>query len=906
MLQEISDFFAGLWGIVIRFWRWLFNPERPADEIEAPTPITDPTARVNFARFSQLLPYMAWMDEQRLFVLEGEEDQRIDGIGFALELCPQTGASPEMADLLGTLFTYLPAHASVQWSLMASPVIEGHLQSYMQARRRARADASEEEKERANMYRVFAARRARFFADGAHRSVVPNAPYLLKEFRLMMSVVWPASGLDDARLLNEITSLRETVVTTLKTYHLFKAEWGPEELINWCAIVLNPQQTMRGGHVAHINYDDGRPIKQQIVSPDTLIRPTENGMVFRSAGTAEPMVATCMSVRSYPKACTLHAMGGLIGDYIHGAIGYSSPFVITLGVLAQDFEETRNMTQMKAARATQKAESPMARFMPELRDQKHDWDLAQRAFDDGKGGTVKLYHQIVLFSTPNNTARAIQSAQAVWRARQFEIVPDTYMQIQAMLGTLPLSLTRTLQRDIKVAQRVTTKTATNAVNMAPLIAEWSGTGTPVVPLWGRRGQAMSIDLFANSGNYNACVVGTSGSGKSVFMNDMAYSYLSTGARVWCIDIGHSYEKLCALLGGQYIEFTDDVDIQVNPFALVTNIDEDIEMLVPMFAQMISPSAPLSDYLRRQLQMHVVSVWYDFGTSATVDHLMHSLLNNCEKGGPNPQMADEQYRTRIQSMTYEERQQYCDPRVRDMGVQIWPYSSDGPYGKYFNRGCNINFAADFVVLELEQLNQKKDLQTVILFLLMYKITQEMYQGGRERKKLCIIDEAWQLLSGGSASGAEFIEVGYRRARKYGAAFLTATQSVADYYKSAPAEAALTNADWMFMLRQKPESILAFEKADRLVIDENMRDMLMSLRKQDGAYSEVFVQAGQMGYGIGRVLLDPFTLLLVSSTAEDVEAINRHRRAGLTIVQAVEAVQRERGFALEQHEHERIAA
>jgi hypothetical protein len=59
---------------------------------------------------------------------------------------------------------------------------------------------------------------------------------------------------------------------------------------------------------------------------------------------------------------------------------------------------------------------------------------------------------------------------------------------------------------------------------------------------------------------------------------------------------------------------------------------------------------------------------------------------------------------------------------------------------------------------------------------------------------LIDEAWDLMSTGSSGN--FIEAGYRRARKYGGSFFTATQSVDDYIKSDTAQAAFLNADWMF--------------------------------------------------------------------------------------------------------------
>ena len=872
------------------------------EEHYEPSPIANPSREVNYTKFSDLLPYCGWIEKRRLFILEGDVPQKCDGIGFCLEMTPQTGATPDMADLLTTIFTYLPKGAGVQWSLVATPLIDRFLDSYVGCRLDPDAATTQEERERRELFRELARRQAEHFRKGATDPLVANQPYLLRDFRIVMSVVIPSTTYQDEDFLHEIESIRETCATTLKTYYQYERDWGPEDLINWCAVVLNPQETMIKRNAPYINYDTGRPIKEQIIAPNTVMRVTEDGLIYGLPQRNNEVVAKCMSVRSYPKVCTLNAMGSLIGDYMQPAIGYTSPFMITIGISTLDFEETRAATQMKAARATQKAESPMAKFMPELQDIKQDWDIAQKSFDEGKG-TVRMYHQLILWAAPQDMARAEQSAQAVWRSRQFEIVEDTFIQIQGLLGSLPMSLTPTLTRDIRTAQRMTTKTIPNAVNMAPLLAEWHGIGRPIVPMWGRRGQAMSIDLFGNvAGNFNGAIAGTSGSGKSVLLNSIALSYLGVGGRVWIIDIGRSFEKLCQTVGGQYIEFTPESDIRLNPFSMVESIDEDLEMLIPLFEQMISPSNPLEDYQRRQLGLHIMSVWYDKGHAATVDDLAYSLINNCEKGGPNPQAADEEWVSKIRSMSHEERQAFCDPRIRDLGVQLFPFSSDGPYGRYFQGETNVNFDSDLIVLELEELAAKKDLQAVIMFLLMYRITQNMYLT-RARPKVCILDEAWALLSGGNSG--DFIETGYRRARKYNGSFCAATQGIGDFSMSRAAEAAFNNADWLFLLRQKPESILALEKSEKLVIDESMKNMLMSVKTVQGAYSEVFVHGGQMGHGIGRVLFDPFSLLLVSSKAEDFEAVRAYRKQGYTIVEALESVLADRGVPGYVHKLQRAA-
>ena len=877
-------------GIIKNFFRGLFKVDGEHDHYDA-APIADPSRAVNFERFADLLPYSGWIPDARLFVLEGDDSQDVSALGFCLEMVPQTGAIPEMAELMSSLFTYLPAGSAIQWTLTATPLIQDHLDAFVATRVNPDQIRDPGMKESFALYRDLAIKQAEHFARGASHSLIPNAPYLLRNFRIVMSVTIPATKTDDLEQIREITSLRETCVTTLKTYYQFRREFGPELLIEWCAILLNPHETILKAKAPRVGYDDGRKLKTQMIYPTTLTRVTESGLLYGLPQQNNEYMSHCMSVIRYPRACTLHTMGSLIGDYMQTALGYTSPFAITIGIIVEEFEGTRNKTQMVAARATQKADSPMARFMPELRDIKTDWDLAQRAFDDGKG-TVKMLHQLMLFAAPKEVARAEQAAQAVWRAKQFEVTDDSYMQVQGVLTTLPMTFTPAFQRDLKLAQRLTTKTSFNAVNMAPLIAEWQGFGEPVIPLWGRRGQAMAIDLFANtSGNYNACVIGTSGSGKSVLLNIIAMSYLGVGGRVWIIDIGRSFEKLCHVVGGQYIEFTAAANIRLNPFSFVKpeTLDDDMEMLVPLFAQMVSPSGPLDDYRMRQLGMHIQSVWYDYGSSATIDHVAYSLINNCEKGGPNPRQNDPEWMEKVRNMTYEERQPHCDPRIRDLGVCLYPYTEDGPYGKFFAGDANINFNNAFIVLELEELSSKKDLQAVVMFLLMHKITLEMYRT-RDQKKICIIDEAWALLGGGSG---DFIETGYRRARKYGGAFLSGTQGVGDYFQSKAAEAALNNADWMFLLRQKPESIMALEKADRLVMGEGMKDMLLSVKTVQGAYAEVFVHAGQMGSGIGRILLDPFTLLLCSSKAEDFEAVMHYRSEGYNVRDAVEAVLADRG-------------
>jgi Type IV secretory pathway, VirB4 components len=165
---------------------------------------------------------------------------------------------------------------------------------------------------------------------------------------------------------------------------------------------------------------------------------------------------------------------------------------------------------------------------------------------------------------------------------------------------------------------------------------------------------------------------------------------------------------------------------------------------------------------------------------------------------------------------------------------------------------------------------------------------MYLGERNRRKVCVIDEAWDLMGGGQAG--KFIETGYRRVRKYGGAFLTATQSVQDYYKNSAAQAAWDNSDWVFMLRQKDESIEQLKQSGRFSISAWLERLLRSIRTRHGEYSEVYIQMPGGG-AIGRLIVDSYTAKVYSTKADEVHAVNQLLEQGYTLPDAVEALVRQ---------------
>jgi conjugal transfer ATP-binding protein TraC len=822
------------------------------------------------ARLSQWLPYRAYLEDHQVFINR-------DALGFCLEVRPQSGADEEMSRVLTALYAASPPGTGIQFHLLASPDIRQPLRRY--AALRLPDDMLPEFFERGregrhnNIHRTMARRRVGHYLAGSRVSLVPNQSYLFREFRLVVSVSLPGNPEDLSRI-DDLLLLRGGIRATLYAAGFPSRPWTAADLINWTSALIDPHR--QHADCLPLTYDTGRELRDQVIDRATRLEIRQRSIELSNPFEADPRELRLMSVRSFPPRFALWNMGSLIGDLYQATLQYPCPFMITLGVHVLDAEATRNWAYLKAARATTNATSYMARFLPDLSERKADWDIVLKAMDDGQQ-LVDLHHQVALFAAPSEMARAEQAARAVFRARGFELSRDTLMMAQGLIGSLPMTMSAPFHADLTRMKRVTTKTSANAVHLAPLIAEWQGTGTPVMLFGGRRGQLMQIDVYDNpAGNYNVAIAGTSGSGKSLLLNEIAAAYLGTGARVWIIDVGRSYEKACRNFGGSFIEFTEHAGLSLNPFTFVDNIDEDMELLQPLLAQMVSPREPLDGFRYSTLGATIKTVWKAKGRSMTVtdvhDLLATGRIDDEEDLGPTNNSEG-------------------DRRLKDLAAMLYPYTREGAYGKYFESDATIDFSSDFIVLELEELKAKKDLQTVVLLIVMYRITREMYFS-RDRKKIVIIDEAWDLLSGGAT--AEFIEAGYRRARKYKGAFMSATQGVDDYYRNPAAKAALDNSDWMFLLRQKPESIEMMDKLGQLTMDDAMKRLLQSLRTEHGAYSELYIHS-PVGNGVGRLIVDPHSLLLFSSRAEDFNAINAKRATGMTVSEAIDAVLHDRGLA-----------
>lgn len=817
-------------------------------------------------KIAEWLPYSRYIEDQSLFVTP-------DGVGFVLELAPLIGVGLETTNLLSGLFMDCPTGTGVEISMFGDnnllPLFKAYANLCPEDERPSWGGDTEDGRNK-NIFRALARRRIDFYLKGTRNELFPERNIVFLNKRLFISVVVPGDG-DDVALQERAASLRESMRQTCMTAGMSSFVWTADDLVDFLFTIFNPSYMYadRPRDDAR-TYDPDREIRHQVVARNTRVQFKPSYVKFKT-GDLPAVHARLYSVVSYPRTAKLWETIGVLGDDFHAALRYPCPFLITLGVHVEDHQKTKARAMMQGARAVQNAESAMAKFQHDLQEKKDDWTVVNMRLAEGHG-IVKMYHQVMVFARPQDLNRADSSVKAIWRARGFTLDADQFMQAQALLATIPLSLSPAFTSDLVKAERITTKTSFNALHTMPIAAEWRGYGNPVLLFWGRNGQPAWTDLYDNpQGNYNAAVSGVPGAGKSVLMNEFALRYRAVGAKVFIIDVGRSYEKLCRIPGldGTYIEFTRTNPICINPFSWVhpdplhdEGILEAIKMIKPLVARMADPKAcELDGYGLGRIEESIFSVWERKKNSAEVtdvaDWLREAILPD---GSP-------------------------DQRARDIAVKLFPYTKHGMYGRFFSGPATIDLRSQFIVLELEELKSSKDLQTVVMFVVMYRITTEMYLS-RNSRKIALIDEAWSLM-GSDGAAADFVEEGYRRARKYKGSFIAATQGINDYFATPAAEAAFKCADWKFYLRQDAAEVERLEREKKLVLSGAEKRALLSLRKEDGIYSEMLVTS-PVGRGLERLIIDPFAIKLASSKAEDFEEINYHRDQGMDIIQAISTV------------------
>ena len=793
------------------------------------SPYNYPSAPVRLANeflashsLGELLPYRCFDPETRLF-------HNANSVGFTLETLPLVGCREDMPRQLTGFFQHtLPLGSNLQCLLIASSRIGSHLKAWQ----------------------VVRSKRPEVLKDLAYeRCGYLSSLSAIRTFRVLISYSEPTSL---SSPIETLLSLREQLLTTLKGWGLPVKAWDPHDLLQGLDELLNPTHTLDTLPLVWNPYD---VLSNQIMSPDTRLCVTPNHLSF---GENEKVIRL-YTPRVFPQFWHLSAMNGLIGDPVDEFLRLADSLFIAYPVHLCNEKTLKTRMLTKCAHVEKQAASPLSKYFPALKKEEQDSRYTREKFELGQR-LVRTRYQVGLLCSPEHLAREEQTLFNLYRSQRWELTVDRYLQLPSLLSCLPMTWGDGAATDSQKFQKTKTTLSHEPANLMPLQGEWQGTPSPGMLLVGRRGQIFTWSPFDNNeGNYNTCVVGRSGSGKSVFMQEFMTSLLGMGGRVFVLDVGRSFEKTVKLLRGTYVEFSPHSQICINPFSAIPVHDDEassdaLAMLKPIVSLMAAPKEGTKDIEDAYLEQAIQYAWEKKKTEATMVDVSEFLS------------------------------EHPDDLAKSLEKRLHPYTR-GAYKRFFNGPATIDLSDTLVVVELEELKERKDLQAVIIQMVILQITNSIYMGDRKTPSCLILDEAWDMLRG--AQSGVFIETAARRLRKYFGGLVVGTQSINDFYATPGAQAAFDNADWMCLLSQKDESIELLKSSKRLVMDPNMERTLRSLHTVQGQYAEIMIK-GPKGFAVGRLLLDPFSQILYSTKAEEFSAVQSLVHQGWSLKDAITSI------------------
>lgn len=822
-------------------------------------------------RFSQVIPVRAYSIDEEIFMCEETEEK---SVSFGFHCSPSPGPDDKMEEQVKALINeYYPVNTMMQIVSFRSRDTLGDIAEMQALRRNTHAPILNKIiQQRSEFIKRHSWDRLRVTVKN-DSGVSRHDLGLIHDLQLYITVRIPISGNEPTQTeIEDIITIKTKVRTALQNVHLAPKAMTASSWIRLMGTMLNWGKDSSWVNNA-CEWDKETPLCYQALDMDNDIE------IAKKHVRLGDKYLKVMSPKRRPQQMYFGEATYAVGDLMGRMNSVSQNYFIAATIHFPDVQATKSKMDTKRSFAITQAQGKLVKFLPQLVQVADDHNVLYNSFDKGMKPVRLSYHVGVFADTPDEAESAATAVKNFWRGLRFELMEDRSVSFPIFLSCLPFCADH---KAVVSLERHKTITAKEAAPFLPLFGEWKGTGTPHLNLFSRNMQLMTFSLHDSPTNKNGIIAATSGAGKSFFTNEIISSYMSEGAQVWVIDVGYSYKKLCSVFGGDFIQFGGGANACLNPFPLVVSLDgsrdtcppdlspdfeindEDAEedALIGLISAMAAQTERLTDLQTASLKAILRKVWLEKYRQTSITDIRNECLQD------------------------------PDIRIQDIGTQLGPFSAGGSYEKYFNGKNTVTFSNQFTVLELEELKGKSHLQQVVLLQLIYQIQQEIYLGERNRKKLVIIDEAWDLLNKGDV--AKFIEAGYRRFRKYGGSIVIVTQSIADLEGSNTGRAILDNTATKLILKQDASSVEHLKQRNALGVHESVYDVMKTIDTVAGLFSEVYIMSPR-GRGVGRLIVNDFQKLLYSTTPEEEHLIKTKIAGGLTLENAIEEMIYEREAA-----------
>jgi len=344
-----------------------------------------------------------------------------------------------------------------------------------------------------------------------------------------------------------------------------------------------------------------------------------------------------------------------------------------------------------------------------------------------------------------------------------------------------------------------------------------------------------VDRFSLE-NANEVVFGKSGSGKSFLVKLELMRQYIFGTEIIIIDPEDEYKALCQSLNGEYITFSKDSEVKINPFALLTD-----------------------DLSENQLSLKILSVHGLLKTmlgemTATQEAIMdRAIVLAYKQKGITPNPATYKNEPPILEDLYKTLLNMEEAEAKELAFRLEKYVKGG-FSGLFNQQTNYDVQNKMTVFSLRQL------EDVLRPIAMHVILDFVWSRVRTnlKKRILVVDEAWYLMR--YPDSAAFLQGIAKRARKYYLGVTTLTQDIEDFLASDYGKSILSNSSIQILLKQGSSEVETLAKT--LNLSGGEKQYLLTAQVGEG-----LLFAGQ-NHVTAQFISSQFEYDLITSKPQDI--------------------------------------
>lgn len=340
-------------------------------------------------------------------------------------------------------------------------------------------------------------------------------------------------------------------------------------------------------------------------------------------------------------------------------------------------------------------------------------------------------------------------------------------------------------------------------------------------------------------NANSVVFAKSGAGKSYFVKLEALRSLMFGTEIIVIDPEQEYKSLCDAVGGDYINFSSDSPIKINPFDLSGEATVGVNQLGQKILN-------LTSFLKIVLGTLNPSEAAILDRALKQTYQLKGITDDPKTQHLPPPLMEDLYKVLV---GMEER------NALELAARLERFIK-GSLSGIFSSPSNIDLNNSFTVFSV------RDVADQLRPLAMHLILDYVWTKVRSKlkKRILIVDEAWYMMR--NPDSADFLVDICKRSRKYYLGVTTITQDVEDFLGGDRGKEIISNSSIQVLMKQAPASIDLISKV--FYLSEGEARLLLSAGIGQGLFF-----AGSTHVAM-RVIASPMEHKLITSNPEEIMA------------------------------------